>query len=168
MNRMILTTIVLPSVLGLAQAATAVEPKPMNSSVVLFAEAKQPAGLADVALAAGKIHASVLSMSKGVATAQHAYKGDTPLDASVPRITKTVEVSLSPKELAETPALISVTLRAIVDENGIPRNISVAKSGGAAVDQKAIAAVREYRFAPALLYNQPTWSSVLVTIKIQK
>ena len=193
MNRMILSTLVLPSVLGLAQAATAVEPKPITSSVVLLAEAKQPAGLAEVALAAGRTNAALVaatgSMHAAVkqsvhaeftgqdfiqaalqrgGTLEYAFKGDAPLENSAPRVTRAVEVQLTPQELSQAPAVSSVTLHAVVDEHGIPRNVSVTKSAGAAVDQKAIAAVNEYRFTPAMIDNQPTWSSVSVTIKIQK
>lgn len=180
MNRMILSTLVLPSLLGLAQAAVAVEPKPMNPSVALLTEAATThASL--VAVNAGmnaEIKESVRAQFVGQdfvqaalrqgGTLEYAFKGDTPMQSSVPRVTKAVEVDLSPAELAETPAVTSVTLRAIVDENGIPRNVSVTKSGGAKVDQKAIAALQQYRFAPATIDNQPTWSSVVVTIKIQK
>ena len=34
--------------------------------------------------------------------------------------------------------------------------------------QKAIAAVSQYRFKPATVDNQPTWSAVSIAIKIQK
>jgi TonB family protein len=189
---MILTTLVLPSVLACAQAGMAVEPKPMNSSVVLLAEAKQPAGLANVALAAGG-NASLLAASsvsraetkqsirtvftgqdfvdaaiRQGGTLEYAMKGNAPIETSVPRVTKAVEVQLTPQELSEAPAVTSVTLHAIVDENGVPRNVQVTKSGGSLVDQKAVAAVNQYRFVPASIDGKSTWSSVSVTIKIQK
>lgn len=184
MNRMILSTLVLPSVLGLAQAGMAVEPKPMNYSVV---------GLAEVALAAGKTNASVAAANAAIhpelketvhaqylgqtfvdaamrnpGTVEYAFKGNTPMSSQAPRITKAVEVQLSEKELAAVPAVDSVVLRAIVDEHGMPRNIQVTRSGGSVVDQKAVEALNQYRFVPAMVDNQPTWSTVSVTIKIQK
>ena len=193
MNRMILSTLVLPSVLGLAQAGMAVEPKPMNPSVALLAEAKQPAGLAEVALAAGRANASIVAATavlhpalqesihaqylghpfvdaalRQPGTIEYAFKGNTPMTSQAPRITKAVEVDLTPGELAQAPAVTSVVLRAIVDEHGVPRNVTVTRSGGSTVDQKAIAALNQYRFAPATVDNQPTWSTVSVTIKIQK
>ena len=184
MNRMMLSTIILPSVLGLAQAGIAVEPKPMNASVV---------GLAEVALEAGKINASAIAANaairpelketvkaqslgqpfvdaamRGGGTIEYAFKGNTPMSSQAPRITKAVEVELSAKELATIPAVDSVVLRAIVDERGIPRNVQVTRSGGSVVDQKAIEALNQYRFTPAMVDNQPTWSTVSVTIKLQK
>jgi TonB family protein len=166
MNRLILSTLVLPSVLGLAQAGMAVEPKPMNPSVVLLAEAKQPAGLAEVALAGG--HNFVNAAAAHSSAAEYAFKGNAPITSQAPRVTKAVEVELTPSELANAPAVTAVVLRAIVDERGVPRNVTVTRSGGSVVDQKAIAALNQYRFAPATLDNQPTWSTVSVTIKIQK
>lgn len=193
MNRMILSTLVLPSVLGLAQAGMAVEPKPMNPSVVLLAEANQPAGLAEVALAAGKTNASMVAATAAAhpllkesigtqylgqpfveaalrqpGTIEYAFKGNTPMTSQAPRITKAVEVNLTPAELAQAPAVNSVVLRAIVDENGVPRNVTVTRSGGSTLDAKAVAALNQYRFVPATVDNQPTWSTVSVTIKIKK
>jgi TonB family protein len=194
MNRMILSTLVLPSVLSLAQAGMAVGPKPMNPSVVLLAEAKQPVGLAEVALAAGKTHAALVAANGSAThaamkesihanfggqefveaalrqggTLEYAFKGNAPMTSQAPQITKAVEVDLTPAELSQVPAVNSVVLRAIVDEHGVPRNVQVTRSAGSIVDQKAIAALNQYRFTPASVDNQPTWSTVSVTIKIQK
>ena len=194
MNRMILSSLVLPSVLGLAQAGMAVEPKPMNPSVVLLAESKQPFGLAEVAMAAGKTNAAVVAATAAATHAavkesitakfggqdfiesalrqggslEYAFKGNAPMTSQAPQITKAVEVEMTPQELSAAPDVSSVVLRAIVDENGIPRNIQVTRSGGSVLDQKAVAALNQYRFAPARVDNAPTWSAVSVTIKIKK
>ena len=193
MNRMILTSLVLPSVLGLAQAGRAVEPKPITSSVVLLAEAKQPAGLAEVALAAGNANASMVAANAAVhaavkesinakfggqdfvsaalrtgGTIEYAYRANAVSESVSPKVVKAVELDLSPKELSEQPAVTSVVVHAIVDEHGFPRNVQVTHSAGAMVDKKAIEAVSQYRFSPAMIDNQPTWSTVSVTIKIQK
>ncbi len=101
-------------------------------------------------------------------TLEYSMKGNAPLTMSAPKVTKTVELQLSQQELSEQPAVSSVVVKAIVDENGIPRNVAIAKSAGSIVDQKAIAAVSQYRFTPATVDNQPTWSNVAITIKIQK
>jgi TonB family protein len=101
-------------------------------------------------------------------TLEYSFKGSVPAQSSAPQVTRAVEVSLSDQELAEQPAVSRVVLRAIVDENGIPRNVAVSHSGGSVIDRKAIAAVSQYRFKPATLDNKPTWASVSITIKIQK
>jgi TonB family protein len=92
----------------------------------------------------------------------------TPVETSAPQVTRAVEVDLTPAEAAETPAMSKVVVRAIVDENGIPRNVSIVQSAGSVVDRRAIAAVSQYRFKPATVDNQPTWATVSIAIKIQK
>jgi TonB family protein len=183
MRRMILATLVLFPVLAHAQASTSSERKPFNSSAVLQAEFKQPAGLyAEVALAAAEaknraaVRESVqarfsddfveAAMRDG-GTLEYTMKA-TPAETSAAKVTRAVEVELSQQDLAEQPAVSNVVVHAIVDEQGIPRNVAIAKSAGRAIDQKAIAAVSQYRFKPATVDNQPTWSAVSIAIKIQK
>jgi TonB family protein len=92
----------------------------------------------------------------------------TPVEASAPQVTQAVEVDLTPAEAAATPAVSKVVVRAIVDEQGVPRNVSVTQSAGPVVDRKAVAAVSQYRFKPATIDNQPTWATVSIAIKIEK
>jgi len=92
----------------------------------------------------------------------------TPVEASVPQVTHAVALGLTPAELAEKPAVTNVVVRAIVDENGVPRNVAIAQSAGPAVDRQAIAAVSQYRFNPATLDNKATWASVSIAIRIEK
>jgi TonB family protein len=92
----------------------------------------------------------------------------TPVEASAPKVTHSVAVDLTPAELAEKPAVTNVVVRTIVDENGVPRDVAIAQSAGAAVDRQAIAAVSQYRFAPATLDNKATWASVSIAIRIEK
>ena len=102
-------------------------------------------------------------------TLEYAMKGSAPAEASAPSVTRAVEIELSDKELASQPTVSNVVLHAIVDEQGVPRNVQgITRSGGKIVDQKAIAAVSQYRFKPATVDNQPTWAEVSITIKIQK
>src|SRR5947199_6713004 len=111
MNRTLLSTLVLPSVLGLAQAGMAVEPKPMNPSVLLLAEAKQPAGLAEVALAAGlhpavrtSVHSNFVEAAlRQGGTLEYAFKGNAPMTSQAPQITKAVEVDMTPAEISAAP-----------------------------------------------------------------
>jgi Gram-negative bacterial TonB protein C-terminal len=198
MRRMILATLVLFPVLANAQASTSTERQLSNSSATLHAELKQPAGLyAAVALAAGETKAAAASASMvSLNTASHAmvresvqarFVGDdfveaavrqggtleysmvaTPMERSEAKVTRAVEIDLSQQELAGEPVVSNVVVHATVDEYGIPRNVLVTKSAGQVIDQKAIAAVSQYRFKPATLGNQPKWSTVSIAIKIQK
>jgi TonB family protein len=92
----------------------------------------------------------------------------TPVERSAPKVTHLVEVDLSPSELAEVPAVSNVAVRAVVDENGVPRNVTIARSAGSVVDREAIAAVGQYRFKPATVDNRATPVSVSIAIKLEK
>jgi TonB family protein len=196
MRRMILATLVLSPVLAHPQAGAAAERKPFHSSAVLQAELEQPAGLyAEVALAAAESKPEAPASMVSLNAASHAavresvqarFTDDfaeaalrdggtleytmhaTPSETSAPLVVRTVEVALSQQELAEQPAVSNVVVHAIVDELGIPRNVSITRSAGRIVDQKAVAAVSQYRFKPATVDNQPTWAAVSIAIKIQK
>jgi len=190
MRRMILATLALFPVLAHAQAGTLTETS-SPSSAVLQAEAKIPAAPAEAsagkAAAAGSIGsvnaASETAYRESVqaqfggdfleaslrqgGTLEYSFKASAPAE-SAPKVTRAVEVDLSPQELSAQPAVSNVVVRAIVDENGIPRNVTIKQSDGSVVDKKAVAAVSQYRFKPAMVDNQPTWAAVSISIKIQK
>lgn len=193
MRRMILTTLVLVPVMAHAQTATSTEPQPSTSSATI-AELAQPTELAmNAAAKAAAPAASIAAMNissthaairevvqtrmaenftdaallKG-GTLEYAMMGSVPTQSSAPAVTRAVELQLSAQELAEQPAVSKVVLHAIVDVNGIPRNVAVSQSGGSVIDRKAIDAVNQYRFKPAMLDNKATWSTVSITIKIEK
>lgn len=185
MRRVIMATFVLLPVLAHAQTSTSTEPQPSKSSAVFLAEVEAPAApvipsssFSAVALAS---HAAIRESirTKTVenllaaamihpGTMEFALKGSMPTESSAPRLTRAVEVDLSNQDLAEGPTVSNIVLRAIVDENGIPRNVAVTQSAGKLIDRKAVAAVNQYRFQPATLDNKPTWATVSITIKIQK
>jgi TonB family protein len=192
MRRMILTSLVLVPVMAHAQAVTSTEPQPSTSSAMV-AELAQPAELAMNASAkAAAPAASIAAMNTSAhavvrevvqtrmaenfmdaallkgGTLEYAMMGSVPTQSSAPMVTRAVEVELSTQELAEQPAVSQVVLHAIVDVNGVPRNVAVSQSAGSVIDRKAIEAVNQYRFKPAMLDNKATWSTVSITIKIQK
>jgi TonB family protein len=187
---MILTSLVLLPVMAHAQAATSTEPQPSTSSAMLQAELTRPALAAALPKAAAPAALPAISTANHAAirefvqtkmtdnfvdaalikggTVEYALRGNAPTESSAPKVTRAVEMDLSAQELAEQPAVSSVVVHAIVDENGIPRNVVVSRSGGSVIDRKAVAAVSQYRFKPATLDNKPTWASVEITIKVQK
>jgi TonB family protein len=181
---MILTSLVLLPVMAHAASTTSTEPQPSSSSALLAAEISRSAFAAPADSIAGaplSSHASVrefvqtrmtenfadAALMKG-GTLEYAMMGSVPLQSSAPKVTRAVEVSLSTEEMANQPAVSHVVLHAIVDENGVPRNVGVTQSGGSVIDRRAIEAVNQYRFQPATIDNRPTWSSISITIKIQK
>ena len=54
-----------------------------------------------------------------------------------------------------------------VDEKGTPQNISVVKSVNQEVDSRLITAVRQYRYAPAVLDGQVVASDLNLVVRFQ-
>jgi len=165
MRRMILTTLVLLPVLAYGQVSTPAERRPTSASDILEAELTRPAGLAEVAMAtASSTVAAESAASVSINPAGHAlYR-----ESSVPKLTRSVNLQLSQQELAMQPATTQVAVRAIVDQYGFPRNLTIAKSSSENVNQKALAAVSEFRFKPATVDNKPVEAAVMIAIKIEK
>lgn len=192
MRRMIMTSLVLLPVMAHAQAGTSTEPQPSNSpatvaelsqptDMAMHAAVKASAPVASISMMNTSTHAAVREsiqtrMTENfmdaallkAGTLEYAMMGSAPTESSAPKVTQAVEVNLSAQELEEQPAVTKVVLHAIVDVNGVPRNVAVSQSAGSVIDRKAIEAVSQYRFTPATLDNKPTWSTVSITIKIQK
>jgi TonB family protein len=91
-----------------------------------------------------------------------------PTESSAPQVKRAVEVDLSAQELEEQPAVSNVVVHATVDAYGFPRNVTIAKSAGAVLDRKVVAAVNQYRFTPATKDNKPVDAAVTIAIKIEK
>jgi TonB family protein len=174
------------------------EQRPSTSSAVLEAELTRPAGLAEVAMAAATPTAAAESASSvtlinasghamyrefiqtqianaftqtalhQAGTMEFDLKGSAPTETSTPKLTRSVDLQLSQQELAMQPATTLVAVRAIIDQYGIPRNLTVAKSSNETVNKKALAAVSEFRFKPATVDNKPVEAAVTIAIKIQK
>ncbi len=189
MRRMILTSLALLPVMAHAQAST-------SSPAVNVAEMTQPIAASELAVKAGSKAALPVTSMEGMnssspaavrefvrtrmvesfadealmraGTLEYAMMGSAPTEASAPKVTRAVEVSLSNAELAEQPAVNTVVVHAIVDANGVPRNVAVTQSGGSLIDRKAVEAVSQYRFVPATVDNKATWSTVSIAIKIEK
>jgi TonB family protein len=188
---MILTSLVLIPVLAHAQAGTSTGPKPSPSSATVQAELTQPKMLAEVAAATtvpARIAAVNTASPAGVrefvqtqmtetpidaalrkgGTLEYAFAGSEPAVSTAPVVTRAVEVNLTQPELAEQPAVTKIAIRATVDEYGYPRNLSVAQSAGPAVDRKALEAIGQYRFKPAMVDNKPVDAAVTIAIRIEK
>jgi len=181
MRRMILTTLVLLPVMARAQANTAAGPQPSTSSANVQAELTRPADLAGLAAAApltpnASFRESVQTRLapgftdgalRNAGTVEYSMNA-TPVETSAPKVTRAVEIYLSPDQLAAEPKIASVEVHATVDQYGIPRNLVVSQSAGSLLDAKALAAVSQYRFKPATVDNLPVAADVTVAIKIQK
>jgi len=58
-------------------------------------------------------------------------------------------------------------LALIVDSNGMPQNIKVRRSIGSGLDEKAVEAVRQYRFRPALANGSPVAVPISVEVNFR-
>jgi TonB family protein len=179
-THVVLTYVLLIPVLAHSQTGSQAEAKRSSSPVVLQAELKHPADLATMAASgySGRlaIHETVHEEYSGDfleaalrlgGTLEYSMKSSAPAQTA-PKVTQAVEVQLSPEELAQQPAVSNVVVRAIVDEHGIPRNVAVTHSAGKVLDERAVAAVSQYRFTPATIDNRATWATVSIAINIQK
>jgi len=175
MRRVIVATLVLIPVLAHAQASTTTQPKQSPASATLVAKATPPASPAakpaDTAAApkaatheAIKEHVEALYLDGAAAAGSETYflLGD---EDNAPKLVHVVETDV-PQELVSAP--INVSVRMLVDSRGVPQNLSVEHSAGAAIDQKTLEAVRQYRFKPATVNHLPVDAEVTVDIKIQK
>jgi TonB family protein len=58
----------------------------------------------------------------------------------------------------------AVEIQLIVDSNGNPENIQIVKHLGMGLDQKAIDAVRQYKFHPAMYQGHPVPVRLVVDV----
>ncbi len=190
MRRMILSSLVLLPVMAHAQAPTLTAPQPSSSSV-LVAELLPPAAPAAYAMSAAA--PAVLSPANGASHAviydavqaktaktftqaamgqagvvQYDLLGSIPAVVSAPQVMRAVEMDLSNQDLAAEPTVTNVAIHATIDEKGVPRDLTVAHSAGSVVDKKALAAVSQYRFTPAMHGSRAVEAPVTISIKIQK
>jgi protein TonB len=83
-------------------------------------------------------------------------------DVLPPKLISTVELKY-PRPLFHKPKASLVLVGVTVPVDGIPTDLHIVKSGGAAFDKSALNAVKRYRFQPATLHDKP----VPVTLNIE-
>lgn len=174
MRRTVLSTLILIPVLAHAQSQVLVakaDPAPAVSSVSA-ASLPLPTHLATSTVirtvTGEQVNANFMEAAlRQGGTLEYSMRS-TPFETSAPKVTRAVELDLSAQELSEQPSVSNVVVKATVDQQGIPRNAVIAQSAGSVIDKKALAAVSQYRFTPATIDNQPTWSTISIAIKIQK
>ena len=83
---------------------------------------------------------------------------------SAPQVIHSVEPEFTP-EARQANHEGTVAIQLIVDSQGMPQDIHVTRPLGMGLDQKAIAAVRQYRFRPAMYQGHPV--SVQMVIEVE-
>jgi len=82
---------------------------------------------------------------------------------SAPAVIHSVQPEFS--EQARSASLQgTVSLQLIVDAEGNPQNIRVTRHLGMGLDEKAMEAVRQYRFRPAMYQGHPVAVQIVVDI----
>jgi len=62
----------------------------------------------------------------------------------------------------------NVSVRLVVDERGVPTQMSIVRSAGSVLDKSTLEAVNQYRFQPATLNHVPVESDVTLDIALVK
>jgi TonB family protein len=78
------------------------------------------------------------------------------------------DLNLSPAAAETLPFGAEVVVKLNVDEKGLPTDIEIVKSPTHYLDAPVVAAVRQYRFRPASLDNQPVATPMTLTILVQR
>ena len=65
----------------------------------------------------------------------------------------------------KTPGVVTVDI--IVDSKGMPQNIHVVRSAGMGLDEKAVEAVKQYRFRPAMKNGKPVAVEMTVVVSFE-
>jgi TonB family protein len=103
------------------------------------------------------------SPSDAVASTRPRSTGVTPV-----RVLYTPRIDLSPTVVEAIPANAQVVLKLSVDENGQPQDVQVVKSPNRFLDEPVSAAIRQARFRPAKLDNQPVATDLTLTVVVEQ
>lgn len=87
---------------------------------------------------------------------------------TAPKLVHSVPLTLSLADMRAEADHAVVVVRLTVDATGKPTNLAIARSGGNAVDRRAIEAVKQYQFEPAKEGGVPVSATVTVAIDLKK
>jgi TonB family protein len=85
-----------------------------------------------------------------------------------PKLIQSAPLVISLREMEAEADETKVELNLTVNMQGVPQNVTVTHSGGAALDKRAIAAVSQYRFKPATRNNLAVEAPLTIQIKLKK
>ncbi|MES2393367.1 MAG: TonB family protein [Acidobacteriota bacterium] len=170
MRRLVLSALVLLPVLASAQTSTSTA---SQSSATLQAKSATPAGLPPAPAAASPraadlmvpVHQTVIDENSDNSTPGY---NSTAQHLSAPRLLHAVPLELSLQDMRSEPDTTTIVVNIVVTADGKPTNITIAHSGGAALDQRAIAAVTQYLFQPATEGHIAVASTATVSFKLKK
>jgi len=188
MRRIAVTALVLLPILAQAQArqnGTSTAPQASAPST-LQAKVTPPAGIHPAvpvatpapAAAAGDgsdimvpVHESVIQNSAGSSdandsgTISYSMLGGDPVTAA--KLIQSKAIVLSLKDVRSAQFSGTVVVQMTVATDGTPRNLAITRSGGDALNKRALDAVSQYRFKPAMQDGLAVESTVTVQIKLE-
>lgn len=82
---------------------------------------------------------------------------------SAPQVLHSVEPQFT-EEARQSNFQGNVAIQLIVDSQGNPQNIHVIRHAGMGLDEKAIEAVRQYRFRPAMYQGHPVAVQIIIDV----
>jgi len=85
---------------------------------------------------------------------------------STPVLVYKVEPEFS-EEARKAKFMGNVLVSLVVDPQGLPRNIRVARGVGMGLDEKAVEAVRQYKFKPAMAGGKPVAVALYIEVDFQ-
>ena len=83
-------------------------------------------------------------------------------------VLSTTNVQLTPAALETLPYNAEVVLKLSVDEKGQAKDIEIVKSPSHYLDGPVAEAVKQYRFRPASLDNQPVETPMTLTVVLER
>jgi TonB family protein len=87
-------------------------------------------------------------------------------DVKPPKLIHSVDPDYS-KEARKAKFSGTVEVHLVLDEDGNPTQVQVAKSAGMGLDEEAVKAVRQYKFLPAMKDGKPVKVDLYVDVKFQ-
>jgi TonB family protein len=102
-------------------------------------------------------------ISDAVASTRVQSTGVTPV-----HVLYTPRIELSTAAAETMPPNVEVVLKLNVDASGQPQDVQVVKSPNHILDEPVSAAIRQARFRPATLDNQPVATDLTLTVVVQQ
>lgn len=176
MRRLILSALVLLPVLASAQTSTSAA-KPSDAAT-LQAKLTPPAAMRPVAATAPAaapsadsvmvpVHETIIDNSLGSSeSAGYSFTAGRPV---APKLIYSVPLQLSLKDMRSEPdTATTIVVRLTVNADGTAGDLSIAQSGGATLDKRALEAAAQYRFQPATENNVPVAATATIAFTLKK
>jgi TonB family protein len=90
-----------------------------------------------------------------------------PEGVTPPVLIRRVDPQFSDEARQHRPLDLSVLVGLVVDAQGVPQKVFVVRGVGEGLDEKAIEAIKQYRFKPAMMDGKPVATALNITVRFQ-